>query len=328
MTVTLVLRALGLGDLLTALPALRALRAGPGGHLVLTAPEWLRPVVELADCVDELLPTDGLGALRWRRRPPDLAVNLHGRGPASIADLLAVRPRRIITHRHPDFPELPGPTWNPTLHEVQRWCLLLESADVPADPTRLALAAPPHSGGDHIIVHPGGSSRARRWPADRFAAVAAQLRAAGHPVVLTGDTGEAPLLHRIARAAALPSNSVLAGALSLRELAATVAGARLLISGDTGVGHLATALGTPSVLIFGPNPPAWWGPPADPAHITLWAGHIGDPHASEPDPGLLRITPAEVIVAAERQLGGLVPVSGGTAPTSDAEEPSPRRKYR
>ncbi len=66
---------------------------------------------------------------------------------------------------------------------------------------------------------------------------------------------------------------MLAGRTDLVELAAAVAAAGRVVCGDTGVAHLATALGTPSVVLFGPTSPARWGPPADrPQHRVLWAG--------------------------------------------------------
>jgi ADP-heptose:LPS heptosyltransferase len=89
--------------------------------------------------------------------------------------------------------------------------------------------------------------------------------------------------------------------LFLLELAAPVAAARAVICPDTGVAHLATALGTPSVVLFGPVPPSEWGPPPDrPQHVALWAGRRGDPHAGEPDPGLLALTPGEVVAGHAR----------------------------
>ncbi|MBA2575354.1 MAG: glycosyltransferase family 9 protein, partial [Euzebyaceae bacterium] len=82
------------------------------------------------------------------------------------------------------------------------------------------------------------------------------------------------------------------------ELAAVVAAAGRVVCGDTGVAHLATAVGIPSVVLFGPVPPSRWGPPADrPRHRALWAGGTGDPHAPRPDPGLLRITVEDVVAA-------------------------------
>jgi ADP-heptose:LPS heptosyltransferase len=70
-----------------------------------------------------------------------------------------------------------------------------------------------------------------------------------------------------------------------------VAGAALVLCGDTGIAHLATALGTPSVVLFGPVPPSLWGPPPDrPQHVALWA---------DPD-GLLDLTVDQVLAAAGR----------------------------
>ncbi|MFD0888435.1 glycosyltransferase family 9 protein, partial [Streptosporangium algeriense] len=70
------------------------------------------------------------------------------------------------------------------------------------------------------------------------------------------------------------------------------------VCGDTGVAHLATALSTPSVVLFGPTPPARWGPPpGESRHVVLWSGRTGDPFATRPDPGLLAITPADVLAA-------------------------------
>ncbi|WP_449062773.1 glycosyltransferase family 9 protein, partial [Planomonospora algeriensis] len=62
--------------------------------------------------------------------------------------------------------------------------------------------------------------------------------------------------------------------------------------------HLASAFATPSVVLFGPVPPALWGPPPGGPHTALWAGSRGDPHGERPDPGLLRIEVPQVLDAA------------------------------
>ncbi|WP_234390879.1 glycosyltransferase family 9 protein [Nocardia suismassiliense] len=303
----LVLRALGLGDLLTVLPALRGLRSAyPDDRIVLAAPEGLRSLVDLIDAVDELLPTAGLGALRWHGAPPRLAVNLHGCGPESIRDLLALGADDILSHRHSDFPELPGPAWRADMHEVDRWCRLLEYAGIDADPAALRLPEPrePAAESNVVVIHPGAAHPARRWPADHFARVARELGADGHRVVVTGSRSEMPLAAAVAEQAGLPPTAVYAGRTGLTELAALVAAAALVVCGDTGVGHLATAFGTPSVLVFGPTPPRHWGPPATAEqHRTLWAGHVGDPHGDRPDPGLLMVRPEHVLTAASGLLG-------------------------
>jgi hypothetical protein len=102
-----------------------------------------------------------------------------------------------------------------------------------------------------------------------------------------------------------------AGRTDLVELGALVAVAGRVVCGDTGVAHLATALGTPSVLLFGPTSPARWGPPPDrEAHVALWAGRTGDPHGTVPDPGLLMISVDDVL-AGLAMLPGREPSEAG-----------------
>jgi ADP-heptose:LPS heptosyltransferase len=153
-----------------------------------------------------------------------------------------------------------------------------------------------------VVVHPGAAP-ARRWPAARFAAVARGLAAGGWPVAVTGSAAEQPLAREVARLAGLPDTAVLAGRTSLADLARLVADAALVVCGDTGVGHLATATATPSVLLFGPTPPAEWGPLRDlDRHIVLWTGHAGDPNGTYPNRGLLAIAAPEVLAAARALL--------------------------
>lgn len=305
----LVLRALGVGDLLTAVPALRGLRSAyPDHRLTLAAPAALRELAMLTGAVDDLLPTvlhrtptaaDRLGPLGWEGPPPAVAVNLHGRGPQSTHALQELRPTVLLTHSGPGKP---GPEWDSDLHEVRRWCRLLEYSGIAADPSDLALARPGalSPAPEAIIVHPGCGFPARRWPIDRYAAVARRLAGRGRRVVVTGSAAERPLATSVAASAGLPDEAVLAGRTTLSQLAATVAEASLVVCGDTGIAHLATAYGTPSVVLFGPVSPQHWGPPPErPQHVALWAGSTGDTFADRPDPGLLRITATEVIAAAE-----------------------------
>jgi ADP-heptose:LPS heptosyltransferase len=295
----LVLRALGVGDLLTAVPALRGLRAAQPGHrLVLAAPAPLVELAALTGAVDELLPTAGLGALTGPS--PAVAVNLHGRGPDSIRALRALLPGVLLTHAHPDHPGVPGPEWDTDVHEVDRWCRLLEHHGIPADPADLGLARPtePSPAPGAIVVHPGCAFAARRWPAERYAVVTRELAKTGLPVRVTGNAVQRRLALQVAAAAGLPQRSVLAGQTGLAQLAALVADASLVVCGDTGIAHLATAYGTPSVVLFGPVSPQHWGPPRRPQHVALWAGSTGDTFADRPDPGLLRITSDDVLAAA------------------------------
>jgi ADP-heptose:LPS heptosyltransferase len=287
-------------------PALRALAAAfPDGRRRLAGPAALAPLARLADPELEVVGVPPLAPLPPALHGADVAVNLHGRGPQSHAVLRAAGPRLLIAFAHPDFPEAGDIEWREEEHEVRRWCRLLTGSGVPADPARLDLEVPPawpvpaHAR-DATVIHPGAASPARRWPAERWAVVARAERAAGRGVVLTGGPGERGLATEIAVRADLGPDAVLAGCTDVTGLAATVAAAGRVVCGDTGVAHLATAFGVPSVVLFGPTPPELWGPPADrPWHLALWAGRRGDPHADQPHEGLLAIAPEDVVAALE-----------------------------
>ncbi len=303
--VALVLRALGLGDLLTATPALRGIRrALPDHRIVLAMPAPLAALLPAINVDVDVLPTEGLAPLPWAGPPPDLAVDLHGKGPESHRLLLdVVPPERLVAFGCVEV-GVAGPVWRGDEHEVARWGRLVgESFRVPAEPADLDLVppAPPVDGSaGAVVIHPGAASGARRWPAERFGTVARWATDEGLPVVITGGPEEVGLARQVAEAAGLPPYAVRAGGQDLAELAATLAHARLLICGDTGVAHLATGFRTPSVVLFGPISPRLWGPPERPDHVVIWYGDDaapGDPHAATPDPALLRITPTEVIAA-------------------------------
>jgi ADP-heptose:LPS heptosyltransferase len=304
-----VLRALGLGDLLTAVPALRGLRAGfPDHEIVLTLPLALAPLTELlGDAVDAVVDVDfreAVGALPAVLGDPEVAVNLHGRGPDSHAALAALGPRRLLAFADADHaPD--GPAWDDDEHERDRWCRLLAHHGIAADSDDLLLAPPLRPLGDIdvarfagvTVIHPGAASAARRWPVDRWAAVARHERDQGRGVVVTGKPDEGGLADAVARFAGVDPANVLAGRTSVVDLATLIAAAGQVVCGDTGVAHLASAFATPSVVLFGPTPPARWGPPGHSRHVALWAGRSGDPHSDVPDPGLLSLE-IDVVTAA------------------------------
>jgi ADP-heptose:LPS heptosyltransferase len=300
-----VLRALGLGDLLTSVPALRGLRRRyPAARLTLAAPDRYRELAMMTGAIDDVLPTARLGDVRPLPGPPALAVNLHGCGPQSIDHLLAWRPQTVITHCHECHPALAGPPWRAELHEMHRWCELLEWAGIHCEPNDVTLPRPAivNDRIGAVVIHPGASAPARQWPPDRFAAVAAALRDDGHEIVITGLSGEFGLAHEVARAARLPRTAVVAGLLDLPALTALISDSRMVICGDTGVGHLAAATNTASVVLFGPTAPSRWGPRGPAPHAALWAGGVGDPHADTPHEGLLQLTVAGVLAASREIL--------------------------
>jgi len=324
----LILRALGLGDFLTGVPAYRALRAArPECEVVLAAPAALAPLIPLTGAVDRLLPTGELRPVPWSGPPPVIAADLHGNGPASHDLVRALGAPVTMMYASAADPRVAGPRWCDDEHEVHRWCRLLTWWGTPADPHALRLATPPDEPPARgvVVVHPGAASGSRRWPADRFAVVARTLAASGATVVITGTTVERALALRIADAAGLGHGAVLAGRTGLARLAALVAAAALVISNDTGVAHLAVAYGTPSVTLFGPVSPRLWGPPAGSRrHQALWLGYggrPGDAHADQVDPRLLRIEVRDVLAAVH----GVRPavLDGAGRPTCSAGKKNP-----
>jgi ADP-heptose:LPS heptosyltransferase len=300
------LRALGLGDLLAAVPALRAVRRAFGAHRhLLAAPAALAPLAELSGAVDGVVDARPLRPLPAVLHGADVLVNLHGRGPQSHLVALASGPGRLVAFAHPDVPRSRGgPVWRPDEHERARWCRLLTESGIPADPTDLRLppppVPPPPQAVGATVVHPGAAAPARRWPPERFAEVARAERRQGRPVVVTGSAAEEPLARAVAAEAGLPPDAVLAGRTDLIGLAASVAAARRVVSGDTGVAHLAVAFGTPSLTLFGPIPPDQWGPPLGDRHRVLWCGRRGDPHGRDVDPGLYAIEAGEALAELSR----------------------------
>ena len=185
----LVLRALGLGDLLTAVPALRGLRRGlPGHELVLLAPAHFAPLVRWAGLADVVVDT-----IPWRAPPAafedaEIAVNLHGRGPQSHRLLLATRPRRLVAYACHGVAD--GPCWDARRARGHPVVPARRSGRLPRRSRRPrdCLPGPTDRWPCRRRHHssPGAAAVARRWPVDRWAEVARREHGLGEHVVLTG----------------------------------------------------------------------------------------------------------------------------------------------
>jgi ADP-heptose:LPS heptosyltransferase len=302
--VLLALRALKLGDLLVAVPALRGLRrAFPEHRILYAAPTWVGEAVELVGGIDHL-PTPGLDdPLTIAPGVVDVAVNLHGNGAESRQRIDELHAKRVVAHQSPG---IEGPEWTTGLPERERWTRLLNWHGIDADPfdyrlnkPRVASARP-----GATVIHVGAAYGSRLWPVERFAEVAVELTRAGHDVVFTGGTSERERAEETAalakRQGANLDDGVLAGRQGLAEFAATIAEARLVVSADTGAAHLASAYERPSVVLFGPAPAEEWGPPPGP-HVVLTAAELrrGDVFAADPDPALLAVTVRDVLDAVD-----------------------------
>lgn len=277
-----VFRALQLGDLLCAVPTLRALRRGwPGARVTLIGLPWARELAaRLPAYVDEFMEFPGYPGLREQRCEPhavlefleraqarrfDLALQLHGSGELSNPLVALLGARRMAGyfregHYCPDAASfLP---WRDDEPEVERGVRLLQTLGV--EPRGLDLEAPVHPAdlqevaaltaahelprGGYVCVHPGAQLQSRRWYPERFAIVADALAARGLSIVVTGTAGEAELARRVTERMRAPAVDFV-GRTTLGGMTALVDGARLVVTNDTGVRHVAAARGTPCVAV-------------------------------------------------------------------------------
>ena len=288
-----IFRALQLGDLLCAVPAWRALRASfPKARIALIGLPWARAFVDrFSQYLDEFIEFPGFPGLaeqlprlaelpdfirRMQDRHIDWILQMHGNGQVSniIVALLGAKttwgyfseghycPDRRYFLQYPDH-----------LPEVRRHLRLMERLGVAQQGEELEFPLTPEdwksfemiegaadlAPRSYVCLHPGGRGADRRWAPDRFAEVGDALASLGLLVVLTGSTEEKHIGEAVERAMrATPMN--LMGRTTLGSLGVLMQRARLLVSNDTGVSHVAAALGLPSVIIVVGSDPVRWGP--------------------------------------------------------------------
>jgi len=279
------------GDAVLTLPAIEALdRRFPGAEIVLLARPWVAGLFvghPGVDRVVELGPADLQHGIfrRWHlarslsQERFDLAVLFPNSFDAALVPWLAGIPRRVgyqtdgrgwmLTH---PLQKRSTPSGR---HQVERYLAIVRAlgGDGPSIP-RLSVPAPARKKADQILqdhgvqgtepivaVNPGSIyGSAKRWPAARFAAVAdALVLSRGMQILLIGSEGERPILERLARDMRSPVVN-LVGRTDLPALMGVLARARLLISNDTGAMHVAAAIGTPVLAIFGPTDAEATGP--------------------------------------------------------------------
>ncbi len=347
-----VFQALALGDLICATPALRALRASfPDAEIALIGLPWAEDILRQSGLIDRFLPFPGwpgiaeapydpsrLSALlaSVAAEPFDLALQVHGSGQTSNGFVAALAATRSIGYAvGPDDRLTDALPWIDAEPEPQRWLRLAECAgasilpdprpefpvDAPAHANATALLAPRNGPGPLVGLHAGASDPRRRWPAARFAELAATLhhRHAAR-LVLTGSAAERDLTAAVAASAGIPILD-LAGQTDLATFAALIARLDLLVTNDTGASHLAAAAGTPSVVLFGPTNPARWAPLDRERHVVVDAV---PPDANRPATGaaaLAALPVATVLAAAARHLAS--PAERVGAPFDRVAEEAP-----
>ncbi|MBO0702926.1 MAG: glycosyltransferase family 9 protein [Candidatus Dormibacteraeota bacterium] len=299
---TLAVRLDSAGDVLLQGPALRALAAGSRRLTFLCGPTGAE-AAKLLDGVDDILTFDA----GWiRPDPPPLEC---GPVAALVASVRAAAPdvAAIFTSYHQSAlptalllrlagvprigaisEDYPGALLDVRLarkgkvHEVQRSVDLAAALGFPPPPGddgrlrvrhRAVVPAPLDDGRPFVVLHPGASAAARRWPPQRFHGLARLLAERGWRVVVTGSAAERPVAEGVVEGVAGAVN--LAGAGDLGLLASVLERARVLVVGNTGPAHLAAATATPVISLFSPVVPVWaWRPWRVPHRV------LGDQHAA------------------------------------------------
>jgi heptosyltransferase-2 len=302
----LVIKVAAIGDFLMATPALRALRQDPrisavdllAGRSIAAAVSG-NPDVGKVFFLDDRrifhgsLPAKALEVLRicrrLRRERYDVGFNFHRDWRFSIILFLAGCRRRIgfargrRTFLLTDAVPVAG-----IKHHIFHYCDLLKPLGVlcmdfkmvfPLDAAQTASARAKFLAAanldDYIVLAPGGAANvkeemaSRRWPVEGFSALAGMLLRSGRRVVLLGSGGDAVIADRIR--AENPGVVDLTRGTTLAEAAALLQKARLAVCNDSGLMHLAAAVGTPVISIFGPTHPGE-KKPLQAGSVAVWKG--------------------------------------------------------
>ena len=289
----LLFRALQIGDMLCAIPALRALRRQlPQTRITLLGLPWASDLAQrYSDYIDEFIEFPGYEGLpervcdpaAWpafvasmRQRQFDLALQLHGDGSIVNGMLLQLEPRRMagFCPRGSEASTADFMHWPDSGSEIDRLLALTEFLGAAGDEGELEFPLSEddrlelqHSGlasgllpRSYICLHPGARDERRRWPTALFARVGDALqRMYGLPVVITGSAAEHELAQQEVAQMQTPALNA-AARISIGAMAVLLNAARLLICNDTGVSHIAAGLGLPSVVIFRASDAERWGP--------------------------------------------------------------------
>ena len=330
MTRFLIVRLGALGDVVHAIPVAAALRrAFPGATI-----DWLvsakhREILDLVPVVDRrLVMDDWLGAIgELRRSHYDVAIDLQGLIKSAVLARSSGAPRVLgFSSRYareraarlfyteaydPGRGGLYDPRETRHVVDINLGVLGLLGITAPAREFPIddvdsdaARGARQQTGGRYALLNPGAAWPNKRWPPSRLAAIAGELRARhGLMSIVLWGPGEEALAAEVVAGA--NGAAVLSPKTTIADLVALARRAALMVSGDTGPTHIAAALGTPIVGIYGPTRPARNGP-LSPLDVTVSRDTVCQCHhlrrCTRERMCLLDIEVAEVLDAVERRL--------------------------
>ncbi len=327
----LIIKLRYIGDVLLATPTLRAIKAArPEVRLTMMVNRGTEDVLSGNPDVDDIMILDkGSLAAQWqlivglRRRRFDTVIDLTDGDRSAFLSWVSVAPVRIgfnDEHRWRGrcYTEVVQPVPG-VRHRIDRDLEALKPVNIPAgseDP-RLWLTPEEEKSADQlldqlgiqrsqsmVILQPGARYWFKAWPPERFAELADRLTAEYRCQVLIGGSSQDGDLAQKIRRMAQSRPTILAGRASIKQFAAIAKQSALFVGSDSGAMHIATAVDTPVVALFGPSDPREWGPRGGPAEV-LYKGldcrACFHPTCQRGEQNCMRlITTDEVMMAAAR----------------------------
>jgi len=330
----LVVKLRSIGDTVLSTPSLIALRRhAPEAEIDILLEDWVAPLLEGYDGVNVIGMSTGIGARlatvsRLRERSYDVAFNLHGGTTSTFLTWASGAKHRFgnadyqYSFLYNHLLSSPADFWGrEKMHSAEQQLALIGSAGVPVEDlpkTRLSVtdealrSVEAKLGRSEIsnlrseiaLLHPGTAFETKRWSAVNFAQVAESLTNKGFAVVAIASEPESPTLRELSSATSIPITTF--QDLSLPEITALASKARIFIGNDSGIAHIAAAVQTPTVVIFGSSNRTHWRPWTDAPNEIVF-----NPFDCQPCPGykceifgdsrcIHSVTVEQVIAAVER----------------------------
>ena len=283
----LLIRLRSIGDTVLATPSAAALkRFVPDAQVDILVEDWVSPLLDEHPIIDHVLTVARHGmsartriARELRRRRYDVVYNLHGGTTATfLTRATGARHRvgyktyqyaRLHNHQAPSSSEL----WDqPQTHSVEQQLALLGWTGVPVtDRPRTVLGISDRASaniqtrlesaqitGPIALIHPAAAFATKQWRTEHFAEVVDYLTAQGFKCVAVASRDELGILQALADKA--NSDCAIFHDLQLPEISALASRSRLFVGNDSGIAHIAAAVGTPAVVIFGSSNIVHWRP--------------------------------------------------------------------
>lgn len=278
----LVIKLRSIGDTVLTTPSLAALRRHiPEAQIDILLEDWVAPLLEGNELVDDVVIVGQSNSSRLRAareirsRDYDVVINQHGGTTATLLTLATGAPHRV-GFAHYQFPFVyhhllssSADYWgSDKLHSAEQQLALLGFVGVPVEdrpasrltvmPIAVEKVSPLISDRPFAVLHPASAFHTKQWDSDNFARVAENLAERGIASIAVAAPNESAVLDHLGSAAKTPITK--ASELSLPEITALVSRATVFVGNDSGIAHIAAAVGTPSVVIFGSSNRVHWRP--------------------------------------------------------------------